>query len=228
VRKRSTSKANFYEIFFVAVWTADSSISDKIKFLFMIISRGEFVTFEQFYFVFLNSARGFLRIHKGKRRISQKMLELAARKAFRSADIRERNELSIDEVRLWIKFNSEFEVFLESFTNDFTQRTDQKVFKPFLYKIEIDYFDRHVLNTQKVKVNISRSLSLNFKKENDQELLWKYAKIVKPSDKFEIRKANALLKKNIMKFDYSSHSTSEASIESLQNDPLIKKFLIIG
>lgn len=185
--------------------------------------------------MFSNSVKGFVKIMKSKTKLTNDMIALAAEKAFISIDITQRGEITMEEVRLWISFNIDFEFFLNEFSN--IRATDSNVveagvFKQFMYEMELEYFEKRPLNTQKIKMNISRSLSLNYRKNNkeqpDNKLIWKYAKEVKPSDKFVVRKAKEILMRNHVKFDYSSESENEASYESLKKDPIIKKFIIKG
>lgn len=107
---------------------------------------------------------------KGKHKISKPLVELAAAKAFRSADISQRNNLTFAEIRLWISFNAEFETFLNDFSCPPSTKIDSRLFKPFVYELDYENFDKNALNTQAVKLNISRSLTLNFKKNLDKSL----------------------------------------------------------
>ena len=156
------------------------------------------------------------------------LIEVASLKAFSSADIGLNDNLTKEDVKLWISFNNELESFLQEFDCPKSYRIPSSLLDPFPFVVDLEYFETSVLNTQNIKLNISKSLTLNLKKglrkNNSTNLLRKNNGQVKPSDKFEIRRANALLKKNYLKFRSlsSSKESEEESFSSLTKDIKIK------
>jgi hypothetical protein len=207
---------NFYEIYFVVIWTSYSKILDKIKYIFsLMIGNKKNITFNEFWFVFQNTISGFKKMFKGKMRLKWNLLELAAKKAFKSADIKDYNALRIDDVEQWIIFNKEFELFLHAFDSPDSYFISRKVFKPFLYDIDFEYFDKQTLNTQRIKNDIMKSLS------NRHRGVLTHGMIA-------LKKAHGMLKNNNTKFNHppsSESEVSEGSFDSLEKDPVIKRFL---
>lgn len=229
------NKLNFYEIYFMIIWTSYSRITHKIKYIFtLMLGNKDKITFGEFWFVFQNTISGLKKMFKNKIKTKWDLMELAAKKAFDSADIWVNNTLTLEDIRLWIKFNVDFELFLHEFDCPKYYNVPSLVFKPFIYKTNFEYFDRQTLNTQNIKKNIIKSLSMNFRRSVTRSLssdmLWDLNTDVKPQRKFEVKQANALLKKNNVKFDYPSSSSeseiSDDSFDSLIKDPVIKKFLL--
>lgn len=232
-------RMNFYDFFFSAIWTSYSTIKQKVRFILVLMSGcEEKVNFDQFLFVFTHSVNGFCRMFKGKRKLKPELIQLAAAKvsrcdnlpiqAFKSCDIDGCGTITLEEIWIWIQFNTEFETFLDSFTCVSGTKIDNAVFKPFAYEMDFKYFDLGVLNTQNKLIHRSRSLNTPKKlkpKGVHEDLLAEIGDGVKPQDKFKIRRARKLFKDTKhQKSPVENADGSGAEANSFESDSLIREF----
>ncbi|CAI2361193.1 unnamed protein product [Moneuplotes crassus] len=221
-------KVNFYELYLTCIWTANGRISHKVKYIFCLMCQDKkTMNYDEFMFVFQNSVNGLIKISKNQPRLKYELLEIASLKAFSSSDIGNNQELTQEDVKLWIAFNSEFESFLNEFDAPKTYNVPGSVFANFKSNRNFEYFESHVLTAKGGKKTIKRSMTVIPRKGLDSEtstdMVWTNNTQVKTIYKFQIKQANTLLKKNHMKFD--SNISSEKSDDSLTvpKEPKFKK-----
>ncbi|CAI2362938.1 unnamed protein product [Moneuplotes crassus] len=224
------SKVDFYEIFFCIVWTSYATTELKVKLILHVLNdTGGAINFGQFRFIFLKSVRGFWALMNCPR-YTEEYLELSIKKAFKMADIDQKDSVNFPNAVLWININYEFTLLLNKFTkNNDMEKTKSEMAK-FKHFSQIEYKEivPEVLNTNIFMKKFKRE-QLKLKKERirkNSEKTFKRLNLHFPEKRSKRRKASrntsgSVSKKRLLKrkacklnsFQKESHDSSK-----VQND----------
>ena len=194
---------NFYEIYFIAIWTSHSTLNEKVKFILVLMNGlHETLDFENFSFVFIHTINALRKVMSWKMSLSLEQINMALKKAFIWWDLDNKGAVDHDDIKLWIKFNKEFYQFLKEFDSGDSLRKTNYTLKPFRYASNFSFFEAGALDTNKGDEKFAKSKKktrLHRSTSTPKLVSWKMSQFARSKDKFGIQKARKILKQNHFK-----------------------------